>query len=248
MLGLVLALAGGAAAAWWLVLWRNRRRVAAVDHSGDPRRGIVIFVEPVRWLFVIWGFPHFCRGLRAAGCPHYIRLFRWSNRAGALFVLPDVMRRGRLQRKARRLAHLIHTLSRAHPEAPVHVVGYSSGAFVALEAVAALPREARVDRVVLLAATISPRYDLERLADRTRGVLHVHSRLDFAINGLGPLLFGCNDRRWSVSSGMVGLRRPAAFVEQHAWSASDAALGYYGDHFTVTAPRFVESRIAPLLS
>jgi hypothetical protein len=38
-------------AAWAIALWLNRRGVRRYDGTGDPSLGIVVFVEPVRWLF-----------------------------------------------------------------------------------------------------------------------------------------------------------------------------------------------------
>ena len=78
---------------WWVALaaliWAvgvivNRSRVRHHDGTGDPSAGIVVFVEPIRWLFVIWGFARFCRGLRRAGQRHRVYLFRWCSIAGAL--------------------------------------------------------------------------------------------------------------------------------------------------------------------
>jgi len=235
------------AGVWALALGYNRWQVARLEHTGDPREGIVIFVEPVRWLFVIWGFPHLCRGLRRAGCNAQVRLFRWSNRAGALLVLPDLMRRARLQCKSRRLARLIDELVERHPGCPIHVCGYSSGCYVALEALRHCRTPRPVERLILLAATISPRYDLRPLAGRVGSVHHLYSPLDGVINGLGPLLFGCNDRRWSISAGMTGLRHPPPFVFQRRWSPRDIASGYLGGHFTVMSPAFIARELAPLL-
>lgn len=242
-----LLLAAGLVGVWALALAYNRWQVLRFDHSGDPGDGIVIFVEPVRWLFVIWGFPNFCLGLRRAGSKARVQLFRWSNRAGALLVLPDLMRNGRLVRKSRRLAALIDDLAQRYPHSPIHVCGYSSGCYVALEALRRCSTPRPVDRLILLAATISPGYDLRHLAGRVRMIHHVYSPLDGWINGLGPLLFGCNDRCWSVSAGMAGLRRPPGFVTQRRWSPRDIALGYLGGHFTVMSPAFVERELAPLL-
>jgi pimeloyl-ACP methyl ester carboxylesterase len=233
--------------AWALALAYNRWQVLRLDHSGDPGEGIVLFVEPVRWLFVIWGFPNFCLGLRRAGCNAQVQLFRWSNRAGALLVLPDLMRNARLLRKSRRLAALIDDLAKRYPRGPIHVCGYSSGCYVALEALRRCRTPRPVDRLILLAATISPGYDLRHLAGRVRSVHHVYSPLDGWINGLGPLLFGCNDRRWSVSAGMAGLRRPPFFVVQRSWTPRDIPLGYLGGHFTVMSPAFIARELAPLL-
>lgn len=246
MWGAAIAAAIGLAALWTLILVRNRRQVLAADRTGDPAAGIVLFIEPVRWLFVVWGFPQFARGLRRGGCPHYLRLFRWSNRAGALFVLPDLMRRARLDRKARRLARLLNHLAAQHPDRPIHLCGYSTGSYVALEALRHADR-ATVTTVVLLGPTVSPRYDFAGLAGRARVIHCLHSWLDLWINGVGPLVFGCNDRRWALSVGMVGLLSHPEFVRPRGWQAADLRFGYFGGHFTIASPSFVAHVVAPML-
>jgi len=221
--------------------------VRALDGSGHPDHGIVVFVEPVRWLFIVWGFVPFVRGLRRAGCGHCVRLFRWSRRAGALFVLPDLMRRQRLLTKARRLARFLDQLAEDHPGRTIHLCGYSSGCYLVTEAIRHVRRPDAVGAVVLLASTLSPGYALHGVVQRVRALQSFHSRLDFLINGLAPRLFGCNDRRRVWSAGMVGFTSPPSGVTQHTWTPADIRLGYLGDHFSITAPRFVAARVAPVI-
>lgn len=225
----------------------NRRRALRLSGSGDPAHGIVVFVEPVRWLFVIWGFAWFCRGLRRAGGRQQVLLFRWSSTVGALLVVPDLVRRRRLDRRAERLAWLLARLAREHANVPIHVVGYSTGAYVAAEACKHMPRSAVPHRLVLLAASASPDYDWSGLQGLGLEVFSFHSPLD-AINVVGPLLFGGNDRRWGPACGAVGFRSAPGFVNQRSWRWSDVRFGYLGDHFTVAVPRFIARHVAPLLS
>lgn len=226
------------------ILLLNRRRAGQWDGNGDASRGIVLFVEPVRWLFVIWGFGWFCSGLRRAGGRQQVRLFRWSSAAGALLVVPDLVRQGRLDWQAQRLARLIARLEEEHAGVPIHVVGYSTGAYVAAEACKRAPRSDTPRRLILLAASASPDYDWSGL--RTLSVYSFYSPLD-AINVVGPLLFGANDRRWGPAGGAVGFRQSPGFLRQRSWTWSDLRLGYLGDHFTVTIPSFVARHVAPLL-
>jgi pimeloyl-ACP methyl ester carboxylesterase len=246
MLTWVVIAVGAVAAAWLAAVWWTRRVVRRHDGSGDPSEGIIIFVEPVRWLFIIWGFVSACRGLRRAGLNHVIHLFQWSHTAGSLLVLPDLMRRARLDAKAGRLVRLLVDLSRRHPGSTIHLIGYSSGAYVAFEAVKALPAEVRLGRVIVLHGTVSPEYDLAPVAARA-GVVNIYSRIDCLINGLGPLLFGTNDRVHAPACGMVGFRGEVGGVEQHCWSWADVRDGYWGDHFTVMSSAWICRNIGPLL-
>jgi hypothetical protein len=227
-----------------LALIVNRRAVRRPEGSGDPRAGTVVFVEPVRWWFIVWGFVHVARGLRRAGYAGRIRLFRWSNRAGSLLVLPDLMRRGRLKRKAARLAELLLACRREQPDAPLDVIAYSSGCYIAVEACRRADPPPLVGTLVLLAGTISPRYRLDPLEGRVPRLVNVYGPLDW-INLVGPALFGSNDRRWGPACGAVGFRGAPDFVEQRKWRPADVRFGYWGGHFSVVAPAFIAQAVAP---
>ena len=234
-------------AAWLFAMTLNRRNVRRYDGSGDPARGTIVFVEPVRWWFIVWGFTHVARALRRSGYAGKIRLFRWSNRAGSLLVLPDLMRRGRLRRKAERLAGFIAKSAAESCGASVHVVGYSTGCYIAVEACRRADPPLPVGTLVLLAGTISPRYRLQPLAGRVRRVVNVYSVLD-VINWVGPLLFGSNDRRWGPACGAVGFSDPPPFLVQRAWRPADLRVWYWGGHFSVASPAFLARDIAPYLA
>jgi hypothetical protein len=236
------------AALWRLAYAVNRRRVRAHDGTGDPADGLVIFVEPVRWLFIVWGFVGFCRGLRRAGLQPHVRLFRWSGRAGALLVLPDFVRRRRLRRKATRLARFTANLAAQHPGRPIHLVAYSTGCFIALEALQHLDPRVSVGQVILLAGAVSPGYDLHAVSGRVAGLHNFYSFLDFLISGFAPLAFGSNDGPHRPGCGMVGFRPGPAGLIQHSWRPFRLALGYLGDHFTIASARFIAADVATLLA
>ncbi|MBN1513813.1 MAG: hypothetical protein JXB13_17485 [Phycisphaerae bacterium] len=243
----VVLIATGILVVWLAAIIVNRRRVRRYDGSGDSQDAIVVFVEPVRWLFIIWGFSGFCRGLRQAGGRQLLRLFLWSSVAGAMLVIPDLIRRRRLERRARRLARFLDRLAVEHPRAVIHMVGYSSGCYLALEAAKRVTHPRRIGRIVLLAASVSPSYVWDELAEWALAIHSFHSRLD-VINIVGPLLFGSNDRRWGPSCGAVGFRCPPPIVSERSWIPSDVRLGYLGDHFTIASSAFVATHVAPLLA
>ena len=234
------------AAIWAAVIWHNRRGVARHDGTGDPEAGIIVFVEPVRWLFIDWGFAGTCGGLRRAGLKHAIHLFHWSRWAGSLLVLPDLMRRGRLDAKAARLGRFLQDLAVNHPRSMIHLIGYSSGAYVAFEAIKTLPADVRLGRVIILHGTVSPGYDLGPVAARAE-ILNVFGWNDFVINGVGPLLFGTNDRVHAFACGMVGFRSDVGGLSQRRWCRADIRDGYWGDHFTVVSGAWICRNIGPLL-
>src|SRR5947207_2649584 len=68
-----------------------------------------------------------------------------------------------------------------------------------------------VERVVLLAPSVSAEYDLgPALACAREGIDVFHSGRDRAYLGLGVRLLGTADRHWSDAAGRVGFRVPAA--------------------------------------
>lgn len=234
-----------AVGAWAILLSLNRRGVRRHEQTGDASRGVIIFVEPVRWCFIIWGFVQFCRGLRRAGRQERILLFRWSNRAGSLLVIPDLARERRLQKKAQRLARFIEKVAAHHPGSPIHLVGYSTGCYLVLEAVRLCSREVPLRTGILLLGSVSPTYDLRPALERLAQIHSFHSCIDL-VNAIGPTLFGSNDRRWGPACGAVGFRTELPRFTQHGWEPGDMRWFYFGDHFTVASSRFVAQRIAPL--
>lgn len=211
--------------------------------QGDVAHGIVIFVEPVRWLFLSWGFPSVVRGVRWAGRKHHIEIFRWSGVSGSLFVVPDLVAQQRLLWQSQRLTRRLNELRRQHPHVPIHLVAYSSGCYIALEACKQMNPGELKGMLSLLSPAVSSTYDLTALKFRVTSVRVFHSKLD-VINGIGTLIFGTNDRRFQLSSGVVGFHNPPDFVEQHAWRPEDVRLRYFGDHFTVTSPWLIQRCIA----
>ena len=245
----------GVAIGWWLI-WLLRERVQCRQWASSTRRdrGIVFFAEAARWLCVRWSFVRVARGLAAGGVDGSIELFRWSSGWRGFLAIPALMSHAVMRRRGGRLAEKIVRYQERHPDRPVDLVGYSSGAYVVLVALESLPDDVTVRTVVLLAPTVWPQYDLTAALRHVNGrLIAVHSRGDWLINGLGPLVFGTADRRHRPAAGMVGFRRRPAddvadrFVSvQHTWRF--ARSGYFGDHFTVAGSGMARDHLAAWLT
>lgn len=229
-----------------LAVLANRFIVRRLDGSGDPDRGVLVYVEPVRWLFIIWGLDLLWLALRWAGWQGQMHLFRWCSIGGGLAVFPDLIARKRLLRRAAELTGRIEALSRDNPGRPIHVVAFSNGCFVALEACRHLRRPGTVGQLVLLAGAVSPTYELDELAGKVEHVHSFWSPLDFTIR-LGPLVFGTSERRWTSGCGAVGFRNPPSFVTQRRWRPRDMLRFYFGDHGTIISPLFLVKHVAPII-
>ena len=101
-----------------------------------------------------------------------------------------------------------------------------------------------MERAVLLAPALSPRYDLTAALRAVRREMVVFwSPLDVVILGAGTRLFGTIDRVRTVGAGLVGFavpgpdepdaerRRQYAKLRQVRWRPRMVGLGHLGGHF-----------------
>ena len=223
---------------------------------GRPECGTMILVQSISWLGIRWGLRSVSQGFRRAGFDGRCVYWRWHAAWRGWLVLPAIMDADLLERQAARLAAFIVRRRRRRPEAPIYVVGYSCGGYVAIRALELLPAEIAVDGAALLAAAMDPKRDLERARSRLAGPLVVVSSvLDWLIVGLGTLVFGTGDRRHTPSLGMIGRRRAEDQADSRQgamgpiveirWKPSLIGAGNFGGHFSASAARFIHRRVAP---
>lgn len=197
-------------------------------------------------------------GLREGGVEGAIEIFDWGTRAGPLTWWLHLTDHERNVEQARGLADEIRRYKRAHPEAPVDLVAHSGGAGIALLALEDLPRDMQVKSVVLLAAAVSPDYNLSRALNATqRGIWNFYSNLDVGFLGAGTLVFGTVDREHKVAAGAVGFDTSRSFgdprhdpynkLHQVAYRTGMAAAGHLGTHTGWSSPGFVREWLAPLI-
>lgn len=216
--------------------------------AGDPHEGIVLFIEPLRWLGVRWGRCETAAGLRRAGFGGVFQFWAWDPTWRAMLVLPTIAARGFLDRQAQRLADRLIELRQTCPDRPIHVIGYSCGCFVAVRAVELLPKHVHVDSLSLLAAAISPKRDLNPAARRVRGPVIVSSSALDMVVGLGTLLVGTADRVHTPSLGTLGYRgSPCDKLVSLRWRPAWIRWGHWGSHFTAPAEMFIAECIAPAM-
>ena len=102
----------------------------------------------------------------------------------------------RNRQSADQISERLIEYSKQHPGRPIHLVGHSAGAGMALFVLEQLPVHLQVESCVLLAAAISRKFDAAKLSEHTNnGIWNFWSRGDLPTVGLGTMIFGTMDRR-----------------------------------------------------
>ncbi|MGP0064063.1 MAG: serine aminopeptidase domain-containing protein [Isosphaeraceae bacterium] len=222
--------------------------------NGGPR-GLVLVADG------IGGLDLCGTGLRyvadAERLPADVEVVPWGHGFGRWFA--DLTNEANRDRQATLLAGAVRRFHADRPEDPVFLVGKSGGSGVVVKALEQLDPDS-VERVVLLAPALSPRYDLTvALRAVRREVVVFWSPFDVVILGAGTRVFGTIDRVWSVGAGLVGFVVPPpddqdgeklrqyAKLRQVRWRPGMALAGYLGGHAGPDNPMFLRKYVVPLL-
>jgi pimeloyl-ACP methyl ester carboxylesterase len=196
-------------------------------------------------------------GLADGGVRCAIQVYDWTTSIPGAFLinLTDLERN---RRQAQKLADDIVNYRNRHPGCPVHLIGHSGGAGIAVLALEALPPGRQIDSAILLAPALSREYDLSVALRRTRtGIVNFYSPRDGMLT-VGTSLFGPIDRRFGVAAGAEGFVPPAtlsdaeralygAKLAQHEWDDKLERYGASGSHLGWTSRRFAAQFLAPLI-
>ncbi len=200
-------------------------------------------------------------GLLDAGVPYALEIVDWTT--GNKFLTLYHLRAWRRNlRMAKEIAARIVAYQNRYPGRPVWIVGHSGGGGMALLAAEAVPAGHRLTGLILLAAAVSPRFDVGPALGKTeRGIWSFHSWLDCLFVGVGTSLFGTLDGWHLPSAGMVGFYRtpnPKDRTPQGPSAASPDLVqtpyhprmiaGFHlGGHFGCVHRVFISESIAPVI-
>jgi len=187
--------------------------------------------------------------------PVELSVFPWSHGYRRLYADQTDCEHAREQ--GRRLAEAILERKSREPGRRIVVVGHSAGCAVALAAGDVLPIDA-VDRVILLAPSVSTGYDVRpTLWSSREGVDVFCSKKDWIALGFVVRVVGTVDRsRMGGAAGRWGFQpkgskaldnAEAARFRQHFWSEDMAWTGHTGGHHGVNEPEFVRAYLHPLM-
>lgn len=244
MLGVCLAPFGGMAAKFH----RQLSCPARLEH------GLIIILPGIEGCSSV--NDSIARGLVAGQLSHAIRIIDWRRFRPWNPLHLAMQQHNRTQ--ARVVAELITNYQRDFPGQPVHLIGHSAGAGIALFVLEHMREDQAVTSVTLLSAAVSRRFEVERLLHRTTaGIWNFYSPLDLPTVGLGTMLFGTMDRRHAVSAGALGFltqshtalseeepQRPR--LNQIPYQKCMAKSWNFGGHFGSTNAVFVRDNIVPI--
>ncbi len=199
-----------------------------------------------------WILSPTIQGFRDAGLTRDIEVIEWGSHFPG--GLQNLMSYETNRQRASDIAEKIATHRREHPDTPITLVGYSGGGGLAVFVAEALPQDVQLERLILIAAAISPTYDLSTAIDRTAvEVLNLYSPRDRIILGLGTSLFGTMDRSRVTSAGLVGFQDSSGNALRHdklrqiGWSSEWRAYGHNGSHTTWLSKRWAANVLAGLI-
>jgi pimeloyl-ACP methyl ester carboxylesterase len=148
-------------------------------------------------------FNHDIRdGLLDANVSSAIMIYRWGRPipiAGPIINQMDVLG-NRIE--GRRIAQVIADYQDSHAGKPVYLVGHSGGGGVAVFAAEAMPEGRKVDGLILLSASISCDYDLNKaLLHCKNGIVNFYSRGDVGFLVIGTTVAGNVDGTHGPAAG-----------------------------------------------
>jgi pimeloyl-ACP methyl ester carboxylesterase len=140
------------------------------------------------------------------------------------------------------VARFIKQYQDLYPGRPVHIIGHSGGGGVAVFTAESMGNDGKIDRLILLAASISKNYNLTKaLRNTAHGIVNFYNPSDTALLGAGTTLMGTVDGDHAPAAGLNGFERSfPGLIERRVSGGGDP-------HYVATKPWFVAGNVAPLL-
>lgn len=220
----------------------------AIGCSTSAKHADVIFFLPGVAGDGLW-YNSLRDGLRDGGISREIVTVSWGA-PGPLFAM-NFSDKGIHDDAEKKLAKILADHRNRFPQGRIDLLGHSAGCGVILGALG--QGDMKVGRIVLLAPSVSPGYDLNPATSRCETLDVFVSDRDTTFLSWRTSNFGTYDRIKTKASGNQGFDLTTldalgkAKFEQHRYDPSFRELGNDGGHFGATARMFVERKVAPLL-
>jgi pimeloyl-ACP methyl ester carboxylesterase len=187
--------------------------------------------------------------------PLEIETFTWSLGYGR-YLFDHISHDNHLA-QGRLLAGRVLAYRQFHPNRRIYLIGHSAGCAVILAAAERLP-PGSVDRIILLAPSVSQEYDLRpALLTARSGIDVFHSSRDRWVLGLCMQIVGTADGGGCTAAGQCGFTPvvscPAdaalySKLRQHPWDPVVEWSGHAGGHYGSNQAGFLKAYVVPLLS
>lgn len=191
------------------------------------------------------------QGLLAGGIDAEIYIYDWTGEDEGLNALTNVTRH---EEQSSIIAEQIAAVVKRQPERKIILSCHSGGAGVAAWALEKLPADVQVDTWLIIAAAVSPEFDLSKALSHVRDRAYAFNSSTDTVLGFGTRNFGTIDRQKVDSAGKDGFIIPAgadktqyAKLQQFQYDRAWLRLGHSGDHVGATMRPFARKVIAPLL-
>lgn len=184
------------------------------------------------------------QGLTKAGYQGHVSNFRWSVTFNPIL---DQTFRIFAQSGGSRLAGIVDEQLEKYPQAPVNVIGLSAGTGVAIWAAEGIKPPHKINNVVLLASSLSNKYDCRKALSNISGSIFVYySPTDPVLDGPARIT-GSIDGKFDDCAGLVGMHGPGSEtgrIHNIPWNSHFADLGWTGGHTDCTSEPFVQEELA----
>ncbi|MCY2928310.1 MAG: alpha/beta fold hydrolase [Planctomycetota bacterium] len=197
------------------------------------------------------------RGLLKGGVDRAVALISWGSRVPFVGAVVNQVNAVGNRIDGQKVADVVVAYQHRYPGRPVHIVGHSGGAGIAVFAAERLPAGHKVDGLVLLSASISSTYDLTPAMEHTTyGIVNVYNRDDGGLLSVGTTVMGTVDGTHGPSAGLMGFDRPLAnddpdrlraYRRLFQINATGMASPFGIAHLASTEPDFISATVTPWL-
>jgi len=187
-----------------------------------------------------------------SGAADHVEVYDWAGSGNWIEVLHAVEQN---RKAALKIAEFVTAVRRLNPEVRIIMSSESGGTAVAVWTLEALPADAKVDEVLLVAPAVSPGYDLSRALGHVDGIVrYTTTPLDIGTLGLWTNVLGNMDGVKSSGAGLVGFRKPAGADPQAyrrlvrvSYNPAWMIWGNFGSHTGAMSSTFARYVLGPML-
>ncbi len=196
------------------------------------------------------------KALRAVGYRGDIEIFSWTTYTGPI---GDQMIRSIARMRAEEMTKKIINYRKRYPDTPVYIIGLSAGTGVGVWAVENLPRDLKVDTLVLLSSSLSTNYNMTDCLKHVKNKVFVlSSPHDYILKSFIHVTGTIDGSFLAQPAGIAGMYpkqdAPRSQIDLYKekvinipWRPTFERLGNDGGHTAATSYAFLKYYICPKL-